>query len=93
MADEIQPFADERRLRMDRRRIAALERADCVVVEPCTDKHYEADGWTLNVNALHWHPVRHGRAAAGQQWWKMIGRQHQPTEALALDLEVALRAN
>jgi hypothetical protein len=86
MPHGIRPYAYERGLRIDRGMIRAFERADRVVVEVCTDKHYEVLGWTMNVNELHRNLVERG-GEAGQQWWDAIDRNERPSEALAREVE------
>lgn len=90
MPRNIRLFAYERGLRMDKGMIEGLQRADCVVVELCTDKHYEAGGWTFNVNELHRRLVMHG-GESGEKWWNAIERRQRPTDELALEVETALR--
>jgi hypothetical protein len=89
MPDEIRPFAYESGLRVDQRMVRAVERAERVVVEVCTDKHYEADGWTLSVNELHRLFVQQARTA-GREWWDTIDRGQRPSEALVRDVEAEL---
>jgi hypothetical protein len=91
MPDAIRPFAYERGLYVDRGMTGALERAERVVVELCTDKHYEAAGWTLNANELHRHLVANA-GAAGQEWWNLIDHGERPSEQLALNVEAELKA-
>ena len=90
MPKGIDLFAYEGGLNVDRGMIGAFERADWIVVEVCTDKHYEADGWTLNVNELHRHLVE-AAGAAGAEWWETIDRNQAPSEALAQAVEVELK--
>ncbi len=91
MPKEIRPFAYERGMRWRRRVPLPLQRAECVVVEICTDKHYEAAGWTLNVNEIHRH-LREGAGTAGEEWWLAIDRGQRPSEVLAQSVEAELRA-
>ena|SRR5436190_2167281 len=91
MPKEIRPFAYERGLRLNHRLTDSLEQAERVVVESCTDKHYEAAGWTLNVNEIHRLLVDDGRAAAAE-WWQTIDRGQRPSDALAQAVEAELRA-
>jgi hypothetical protein len=91
MPGEIRPFAYERGLHVDRGMTGALERVQRVVVELCTDKHYEAAGWTLNVNELHRQLVENA-GPAGQEWWDTIDRRERPSEALVLNVEAELKA-
>lgn len=93
MPHGIRPFAYESGLRW-RYRVPLplpLRRAEHVVVEICTDKHYEVAGWTLNVNEIHRH-LRQGTGAAGEDWWLAIERGQRPSEALAQGVEAELRA-
>jgi hypothetical protein len=90
MPKEIRRFAYDGGLRLHRRMIAPLEQAEHVVVEICTDKHYEAAGWTLNVNEIHARLVANSGAAA-EEWWNTVDRQQRPTEALVRRTEEALR--
>jgi hypothetical protein len=91
MPEGIRPFAYERGLHVDRGMTDALERAERVVVELCTDKHYEAAGWTLNVNELHRHLVANA-GLAGREWWDTIDRGERPSEELVLNVETELKA-
>ncbi|MCF8532896.1 MAG: hypothetical protein K9G48_07825 [Reyranella sp.] len=87
---EFLPFAYEQGLRWDRRMPQLLEQAECVVVEVCTDKHYEVAGWTFNVNEI----VRQLRTGpVGEEWWLAIDRGQLPSEALAQGVEEELRAH
>lgn len=89
---DLRPFAFERWARLDLRRLAALEQAERVVLEICTDKHYEVAGVTLNLNRIKDEIVTHA-GAAGLDWWRVIGRGEQPTEALVERVEATLRAD
>jgi len=91
MEKQISLFAYTSGLTVDRGMASALEQADWVVVELCTDKHYEADGWTLNVNELYEQLVQ-ATGAAGREWWDTIDGGQKPSEALALAVETALKA-
>ena len=91
MPKKLRPFAFERGLRLHRRLIIPFEQAECVVVEACTDEHYEAAGWTLNVNETHKLLVRDGRAAA-DEWWQTIDNGYRPSDALVQAVEAELRA-
>jgi len=88
---ELLAFAYERGLRQGRRMSLLLEQAECVVVEVCTDKHYEAAGFTLNVNEIE-RQLLVGSGAAGEAWWRTIDRGQRPSEALAQAVEAELRA-
>ena len=90
MPKEIRPFAYEGGLRRDRGMTLALDQAEYVVVEACTDKHYEASGWTLNVNELYRQLVD-GAGEAGQEWWKAIDAGRSPSEDLVRRVEAQLR--
>jgi hypothetical protein len=92
MPKEIQPFAFELDMRWRRRVPLPLAQAEYVVTEICTDKHYEAAGWTLNVNAIHRQLVAGGGAAA-KEWWLAIDRGQRPSEALIQGVETELRAH
>jgi hypothetical protein len=61
------------------------------MVECCTDKHYEAAGWTLNVNEIHGQLVGGGGVAA-KEWWLAIDRQQSPSETLVRSVEAELGA-
>ena len=87
---EIRPFAFERWARLDLRRLATLDQAERVVLEICTDKHYEVAGFTLNLNRIKDELVTHS-GAAGLDWWRTIGRGERPPEALVERVESALR--
>lgn len=91
MPKEILPFAYNRGRRPHRRTLSLLEQAGYVMVECCTDKHYEAAGWTLNVNEIHGQLVGGGGAAA-QEWWLAIDRQQSPSETLVRSVEAELGA-
>ncbi|MDP1753612.1 MAG: hypothetical protein Q8L22_29540 [Reyranella sp.] len=91
MPKEIRPFAFENAMRWRRRIPLPLRRVEYVVVEICTDKHYEAAGWTLNVNEIHRH-LRERTGAAGEEWWLAIERGQRPSEALVQGVEAELRA-
>jgi hypothetical protein len=91
MPAEIGPFAFDKGLRLDKRMPAAIEQADCLAIEICTDKHYEAVGFTLNVNEVHRQLVE-ATGAAGAAWWAEIDRGDRPSEGLVQDVEAALRA-
>jgi hypothetical protein len=90
MPKKIRRFAYERGLHVDRGMIQALESADRVVVEVCTDKHYEAGGWTLNVNELHRCLVQPGDDAA-QEWWDAVDRGSPRHTAQVLQVEAELQ--
>ena len=87
---DIRPFAFERWARLDLRRLATLEQAERVVLEICTDKHYEVAGYTLSLNRIKEELVTH-TGAAGLDWWRAIGRGERPPEALVERVEAALR--
>jgi hypothetical protein len=91
MPDDLRPFAYEGGLHVDRGMTYAVARAERLVVELCTDKHYEAAGWTLNVNELHRRLVENA-GAAGREWWDMIDRGGRPSEELVLKVEAELKA-
>jgi len=91
MPKMIRRFAYERGLRLHRRFTIPFEQAECVVVESCTDKHYEAAGWTLNVNEIHKLLVQDGGAAA-DEWWQTIDNGYRPSDALVQAVEAELRA-
>jgi len=59
----------------------ALQQAECVVVEACTDKHYEAAGWTLNINEIHRQLVVPGGRPA-EDWWQTIDAGQRPSTRL-----------
>ena len=90
MPGPLRRFAYDRGLRVTRGMRRALEQADRVVLEVCTDKHYEVAGWTLNVNELHRHLVAE-TGAAGVAWWQAIDRGQRPPPAMIVPLEAALR--
>jgi hypothetical protein len=87
----IRVFAYSRGVNIERRMFSALQRTDWVVVEVCTDKHYEADGWTLNINELYERLVQ-AAGAPGREWWATIDRGQKPSETLALEVEAELKA-
>ncbi len=91
MPKNMRPFAYQGGLRLHRRLSVPLELAERVVVESCTDKHYEAEGWTLNVNEIHRLLVLDGGAAA-DEWWRAIDNGQRPPEALVQAVEAELRA-
>jgi hypothetical protein len=90
MPKAIRRFAYERGLRVDTSMIRALERAEYVVLEVCTDKHYEVGNWTLSVNELHRRVVQAATVAA-QEWWDATDRGLPRTEAQVLRVEAELR--
>jgi len=90
MPPGIGPFAFDKGLRLDERMPALIDQADCLVIEVCTDKHYEAIGFTLNVNEVHRQLVE-GTGAAGAAWWAEIDRGNRPSEDLVQHVEAALR--
>jgi hypothetical protein len=87
----IDVFAYHKGLRFDRRMPGLLSEAEAVVVEICTDKHYEAAGFALNVNEIHRQLVE-STGAAGEAWWTAIDRGVRPADDLVQALEVVLRA-
>lgn len=91
MPKAIKRFAYEGGLCVDGGMNRALERADYVVLEICTDKHYQVGDWTLNVNELHRRLVKAG-AVAAQEWWDATDRGMSRTEAQVLRIEAELRA-
>ena len=91
MPPGIGPFAFDKGLRLDERMPALIDQADCLVIEVCTDKHYEAIGFTLNVNEVHRQLIE-GTGAAGEAWWAEIDRRNRPSEDLVQGVEAALRA-
>jgi hypothetical protein len=91
MPREIQPFAIELDMRWRRRVPLPLAQAEYVVAEICTDKHYEAAGWTLHINAIHRHLVEAGGAAAAE-WWSAIDNGQRPSEAMVQRVEAELLA-
>ncbi len=90
MPGELEPFVFFGRLRLGNRSTAVLEEAERVVIEVCTDKHYEATGHTLNINELHRQLVEK-TGAAGQRWWLEIDRGNRPSEGLVQAVEAELR--
>jgi hypothetical protein len=83
-------FAYHKGLRFDRRMPGLLRDAEAIVVEICTDKHYEAAGFTLNVNEVHRQLVE-SMGAVGEMWWAEVDEKGWASEALARDLETVLR--
>ncbi|WP_085934015.1 hypothetical protein [Enhydrobacter aerosaccus] len=92
MPAEIRPFAYDHGLRLHDAMRLPLDQAEYVVVECCTDKHYEVAGWSLNVNEIHRHLVEPGGSAA-REWWDLIDRSVRPSEALVQQVERELRAH
>ncbi len=90
MPKRMRCFAFDGGLRLRRSMKAPLDQAESLVIEICTDKHYEARGWTLNVNEIHARLVVGGGAVA-EEWWKAVDRQQRPSEALIRSVEEALR--
>lgn len=69
---------------------ALLARAERLVAEVCTDKHYEAMGCTLNINEIHRQLV--GPAGeSGQAWWSDAHRGECAPMGVISDVEAALR--
>ena len=91
MPAEISLFAFQGGLRFDRRMPAVVDDAERVVIEVCTDKHYAAAGYVLNVNEVHRQLVE-TTGAAGAAWWEEIDRGGRPAQALVEGVEAALRA-
>jgi hypothetical protein len=91
MPAEIGPFAFDKGLRLDKRMPALFDEADQLVIEVCTDKHYEAMGYTLNVNEIYRQLVE-TTGTAGAAWWAKIDRGNAPSEELVQAVETALRA-
>ena len=84
-------FAVQGGLRVDRRMAAVLADAEGVVIEVCTDKHYEGAGYVLNVNEIHRQLVE-ATGPAGAAWWDEIDRGGRPTPELVQGVEAALGA-
>jgi hypothetical protein len=69
---------------------ALITRAERLVIEVCTDKHYEAMGCALNINEIQRQLVEPA-AESGHAWWSDAHRgQCAPTDVIA-DVEAALR--
>ena len=91
MPTEIGRFAFHGGLRVDKRMSAVLGDAERVVIEVCTDKHYAAAGYVLNVNEIHRQLVE-TTGPAGTAWWEEIDRGVRPAPALVQGVEAALTA-
>jgi len=91
MPAEISLFAFQGGLRVGRRMPAVLGDAERVVIEVCTDKHYEGAGYVLNVNEIHRQLVE-TTGAAGAAWWAEIDRRVRPAPELVHGVEMALSA-
>jgi len=91
MPGGIGPFAFDKGLRLDKRMPALFDEAEQLVIEVCTDKHYEAMGHALNVNEIHRQLVE-TTGTAGAAWWAEIDRGNAPSEELVQAVETALRA-
>ena len=91
MPPGIGSFAFDKGLRLDERMPALIDQANGLVIEVCTDKHYEAIGFTLNVNEVHRQLVE-GTGAAGAAWWAEIDRGDRPSDDLVQRVEATLRA-
>ena len=91
MPAEIGPFAFDKGLRLDKRMPALFDEAEQLVIEVCTDKHYEALGHALNVNEIYRQLVE-TTGTAGEAWWAEIDRGNAPSEGLVQAVETALRA-
>lgn len=68
---------------------ALLDDAERLVIEVCTDKHYQAMGWTLNVNEIHRQLVEPA-GNAGQLWWSDVHRGDRPPREVVEGAEAAL---
>lgn len=72
------------------RRLSLITRIERLVIEVCTDKHYEVMGYTLNINEIHRQIVQPA-GESGQAWWSDAHRgQSAPTHVIE-DVETALR--
>jgi len=91
MPVDLRPFAYESGLRPDHGMALALQQAECVVVEACTDKHYEAAGWTLNINEIHRQLVVPGGRPA-EDWWQTIDAGQRPSTRLVESVEAELQS-
>ena len=70
--------------------LALIARAECLVAEVCTDKHYEALGCTLNINEIHRQIVEPARES-GHAWWSDAHRGQCAPIGVISDVEAALR--
>jgi hypothetical protein len=86
---ELFAFAFTQGARIDRRYVKALTAAECVVVEPCTDKHYAVDGHAFNVNELH-RQIVEPAGEAGHTWRRQIDGRREPPADLIEAVEVAI---
>jgi len=91
MPKELGPFAFHHGLRLDRGMPGLLVEAEHFVVEICTDKHYAAAGFVLNLNEICRQLVD-STGAAGQEWWLEVNRGHAPNSACVATLEAVLGA-
>jgi hypothetical protein len=89
MPADFGPFAFDRGLRRDKGMPALFDEAEQLVIEVCTDKHYEAMGYALNVNEIHRQLVE-TTGAVGAAWWEEIDRGVRPTPELVQGVEAAL---
>lgn len=67
-----------------------LDDADRLVIEVCTDKHYRAMGWSLNINEIHRQLVEPA-GDCGRLWWSDVHRGDQPPREVVEGAEAALR--
>lgn len=88
---EILPFAYMGGLRLHGRMTLLIQQAGHVVVENCTDKHYEVGGWTLNINEIIRQIVEPAGDAA-KEWWAVAHNGGRPDAALVEKVEAELRA-
>lgn len=88
MPDDVAPmaFRDWRARPMP----SLLDDAERLVIEVCTDKHYQAMGWSLNVNEIH-HQLVEPAGDSGRLWWDDVHRGDQPPREVVEDAEAALR--
>jgi len=70
--------------------LALLARAERLVTEVCTDKHYEAMGFTLNINEIHRQLVEPA-GEAGHAWWSDAHRGQCAPMGVVSDVEATLR--
>ena len=86
----VRPFAFHDGPRFDARMGPVLREAERVVIEVCTDKHYGAAGYCLNINEIHRQLVE-TTGPAGQAWWLEVDRGNRPADDLVQDVERVMR--
>ncbi len=69
--------------------VATIGRAERLVTEVCTDKHYEAMGYTLNINEIHRQLVEPA-GEPGHLWWNDAHQGDSAPADVILSVEAEL---